>query len=95
MRFGYNVLSLMYLKQKNMEREKVIKLIRDIASGNDPYKTADAGYAEFRRNYYGRLIKAIDEGDIDALCVLDVACKTESVDALTEYLNWIESWLKF
>ena len=78
-----------------MEREKVMQLFRDIADGKDPYTTKDVGYAEFRRNYYGNLVKAIDAGDLAALTAFDMICKRESVDEVTELMNWFESWLKF
>ena len=78
-----------------MEREKVIKLIRDIASGNDPYKTADAGYAEFRKDYYTKFLNALERDDTGAKFALDRICDKDSVDDITETMAWMESWLTF
>ena len=92
--FHLIVLPLIVQKRVNM-KEKVIGLIRDIASGKDPYISADAKYMAFRKEYYTRFLAAIERGNTDAMLALDRICDNDSVDCVTETMNWLESWIRF
>lgn len=59
------------------------------------YTSADAKYMAFRKEYYTRFLAAIERGDTDAMLALDRICDNDSVDYVTETMNWLESWIKF